>query len=79
MNLTGEPGLYGVGEIQDRGTTFDGVQIGRPATGALLDAGFRSLGDLPTDLDELLPIHAVGPGALRRLEAERARRRSPAP
>jgi hypothetical protein len=26
---------------EDRGAVFDGVQIGRPATGALLDAGYR--------------------------------------
>ena len=36
----------------DRGPIFDDVKIGRPATGALIDAGYRSLEDLPKDLDE---------------------------
>lgn len=48
----------------DRGPTFDGVRIGRPATGALIDAGYRSLTDLPEDLDELGHLHGVGPKAL---------------
>lgn len=55
----------------DRGPEFDGVRIGRPATGALIDAGYRRLGDLPDDLDELLPLHGVGPSAVRRLAAAR--------
>ena len=50
----------------DRGPVFDGVHIGRPATGALLDAGYRTLSDLPDlpdDLVELAPLHGVGPNA----------------
>ena len=55
----------------DRGPEFDGVKIGRPATGALIDAGYRSISDLPEDLGELLSLHGVGPSAVRRLEAAR--------
>jgi endonuclease III len=51
----------------DRGPVFDGVQIGRPASGALVDAGYRTLADLPADLDELLSLHGVGPKAVRLL------------
>jgi len=51
----------------DRGPVFDGVQIGRPASGALVDAGYRTLADLPADLDELLALHGVGPKAVRLL------------
>ncbi|MBF6351945.1 MULTISPECIES: helix-hairpin-helix domain-containing protein [Nocardia] len=56
---------------QDRGPVFDGVKIGRPATGALLDAGYRTLADLPKLLDELLTLHGVGPRAVRLLDAAR--------
>lgn len=49
----------------DRGPTFDGVRIGRPATGALIDAGYRSLAELPADLGELAGLHGIGPQALR--------------
>ena len=56
----------------DRGPVFDGVRIGRPATGALLDAGYRTLADLPTDLDELLALHGVGPKAVRLLRQAQA-------
>ncbi|MFD4369480.1 hypothetical protein [Rhodococcus sp. NPDC058521] len=35
----------------DRGPTFDGIKIGRPATGALIDAGHSTLSDFPSDLD----------------------------
>ncbi|HEY5785273.1 MAG TPA: DUF1801 domain-containing protein [Microlunatus sp.] len=59
--------------VQDRGAVFDEVRIGRPATGALVDAGYRSLGDLPDDLDVLLKLHGVGPSAVARLTAARAR------
>lgn len=52
---------------RDRGPTFDGVRIGRPATGALLDAGYRTLADLPDDLDELSSLHGVGPRAVQLL------------
>jgi hypothetical protein len=45
---------------EDRGSVFDGVRIGRPATGALLDAGYRAIADLPADLDGLLALHGVG-------------------
>ncbi|MGF1660880.1 MAG: helix-hairpin-helix domain-containing protein [Kineosporiaceae bacterium] len=55
----------------DRGTRFDGVPIGRPATGALLDAGFRTLSDLPDDLEDLASLHGVGPRALERLRTAR--------
>lgn len=58
--------------MTDRGPVFDGVRIGRPATGALIDAGYRSAADLPGDLDELLPLHGVGPRAVRLLAEARA-------
>ena len=48
----------------DRGPTFDGIRIGRPATGALMDAGYRTIADLPTDLRELKSLHGVGPRAI---------------
>jgi uncharacterized protein YdhG (YjbR/CyaY superfamily) len=59
--------------VQDRGAVFDEVTIGRPATGALVDAGYSSLGDLPDDLDLLLKLHGVGPSAVARLKAARSR------
>jgi TfoX/Sxy family transcriptional regulator of competence genes len=55
----------------DRGPIFDGVRIGRPATGALIDAGFVSLSDLPSDLSELRGVHGVGPKAIALLEQAR--------
>lgn len=55
----------------DRGPEFDGVRIGRPATGALIDAGYTTLTDLPDDLASLASLHGVGPSALRRLTAAR--------
>lgn len=58
--------------MDDRGAEFDGVRIGRPATGALVDAGYRTLADLPDDLDELLALHGVGPKAIHLLTAARA-------
>jgi hypothetical protein len=58
-------------EPADRGPVFDGVRIGRPATGALVDAGYRTLSDLPDDLAELAPLHGVGPSALARLREAR--------
>ena len=58
----------------DRGPEFDGVRIGRPAVGGLIDAGFSSLDDLPEELDELRDIHGVGPKAIRLLREERAAR-----
>lgn len=57
--------------VPDRGPVFDGIRIGRPATGALIDAGHRTVSDLPSDLDELLPLHGVGPSAVRRLREAR--------
>ncbi|GAS86443.1 hypothetical protein [Mycolicibacterium brisbanense] len=54
-------------EPADRGPAFDGIRIGRPATGALIDAGYRELSDLPADLDGLLALHGVGPRAVRLL------------
>jgi RNA polymerase sigma factor (sigma-70 family) len=55
-----------------RGDTFDGVKLGRPATGALIDAGYTSLQELPADLDSLGDLHGVGPAALKRLRAARS-------
>jgi hypothetical protein len=58
----------------DRGPEFDGVRIGRPATGALIDAGYRTIDDLPDDLEELKKLkklHGVGPKALRLLKEAR--------
>ena len=59
-------------DTEDRGPLFDGVRIGRPATGALHDAGYRTVAALPTDLDELLVLHGVGPKAVRLLRQARA-------
>lgn len=53
---------------------FDGVRIGRPATGALIDAGYAAVADLPDDLDGLLGLHGVGPKAVRMLGEARAAR-----
>ena len=58
----------------DRGPEFDGVRIGRPATGGLIDAGYEKIGDLPEDLRELASLHGVGPKALRLLADARAAR-----
>jgi hypothetical protein len=58
----------------DRGPVFDGVRIGRPATGALIDAGYASIDDLPEQLEDLLVLHGVGPSAVRRLGQERQAR-----
>ena len=58
-------------EPADRGPEFDGVRIGRPATGALVDAGYRTLADLPDDLTALGALHGVGPSAIARLGAAR--------
>lgn len=55
----------------DRGPVFDGVKIGRPATGALIDAGYRSIADLPARLGDLLALHGVGPRAIRMLAEAR--------
>ena len=60
--------------MSDRGPVFDGVRIGRPATGALIDAGYTRLADLPDDLGELLSLHGVGPAAIKHLAAATARR-----
>ena len=57
--------------MTDRGAVFDGVRIGRPATGGLIDAGYTSLADLPQDLTELLSLHGVGPKAVRLLAQAR--------
>lgn len=79
MPLSGLPGLpvppaaIIVG-MDDRGPVFDGVKIGRPATGALIDAGYTTLDTLPDDLAILLPLHGFGPSALGRLAEERERR-----
>ena len=60
----------------DRGPEFDGVRIGRPAVGGLIDEGFTNLGELPEELDELRAIHGVGPKAIRLLGEERSARQS---
>jgi uncharacterized protein YdhG (YjbR/CyaY superfamily) len=57
----------------DRGPEFDHVRVGRPAAGALLDAGYASLADLPEDLAALLELHGVGPSAVARLTTARSR------
>jgi endonuclease III len=56
----------------DRGSVFNGIRIGRPVTGALLDAGYRAIADLPADLDDLLALHGVGPKTVRLLRQARA-------
>jgi endonuclease III len=61
----------------DRGPEFDGVRIGRPATGALIDAGYRTIDDLPDDLEELKKLHGVGPKALRLLKEARGQGDAP--
>jgi hypothetical protein len=58
-------------DSEDRGPVFDTVRIGRPATGALIDAGYQSIADLPADLDGLLALHGVGPAAVRLLRQAR--------
>ncbi|MFL6154896.1 MAG: helix-hairpin-helix domain-containing protein [Marmoricola sp.] len=55
----------------DRGPVFDGIAIGRPATGALIDAGYLTLADLPEDLGALAALHGVGPRAVRLLREAR--------
>lgn len=55
----------------DAGPVFDGVKIGRPATRALLHAGYRTVADLPEDLADLLERHGVGPRAVRILTEAR--------
>ncbi len=57
----------------DRGPEFDGVKIGRPAAGGLIDAGYKSLADLPKDLADLRDLHGVGPRAIRLLQEARGR------
>lgn len=57
----------------DRGPIFDGVKVGRPAAGALIDAGYSTSSDLPDDLEELLSLHGVGPRAVRLLKEARGR------
>ncbi|WP_327147695.1 helix-hairpin-helix domain-containing protein [Nocardia sp. NBC_01329] len=59
----------------DRGPVFDGVKIGRPATGALIDAGYRTLGDLPEQLEKLRPLHGIGPRAIDLLAQARRTRK----
>jgi len=61
--------------MEDRGNVFDGVQLSRPAVGALLDADYVTLADLPEDLTELLALHGLGPSAIPRLQAARIERR----
>ena len=63
----------GDNQASDRGPEFDGVRIGRPATGGLTDAGYLSLADLPEDLADLRDVHGVGPRAIRLLQEARNR------
>nr|AGU11710.1 Aminoglycoside/hydroxyurea antibiotic resistance kinase [uncultured organism] len=65
-----------VSVAEERGKEFDGVPIGRPANGALIDAGYATVADLPEDLDELLKLHGVGPKAVRLLRSERTNSRA---
>lgn len=51
-------------QASDRGPSFSGVRIGRSATGALIDAGYQSVADLPEDLAGLRDLHGVGPRAI---------------
>jgi hypothetical protein len=60
----------------DRGNAFDGVRIGRPAVGGLIDAGFTTINDLPDDLGELMRIHGVGLKAIELLREARSDRRT---
>ena len=57
---------------EDRGPVSDGIRIGRPATGPLLDAGYRAIADMPADLDGLLALHGAGPKAVRLRRQARA-------
>jgi hypothetical protein len=61
-------------DSSDPGPAFDGVTVGRPAARALLGAGYRSLVDLPDDLDALLGLHGVGHAAVAKLRAARSGR-----
>jgi endonuclease III len=72
MSSIAGPIAYPRRMTEDRGDVFDGVRIGRPATGALIDAGYRALADLPADLDGLLSLHGVGPKAVRLLRQAQA-------
>jgi len=56
---------------EEFGPDFDGIRIGRPAAAALARAGYRSVRDLPEDLDRLVQLHGVGPKAVRLLQAAR--------
>ncbi|WP_328809833.1 helix-hairpin-helix domain-containing protein [Rhodococcus sp. NBC_00294] len=58
----------------DRGPLFDGVRIGRPATGALMTRGIARC-SLPANLATLSALHGVGPSAIRRLAEARDDRR----
>ena len=52
----------------DRGSAFDGVKIGRPATRALINAGLNPCRTYPVDLESLIEIHGVGPKAISLLQ-----------
>lgn len=72
-----DPAEGDAADMIDRGPDFDAVRVGRPAAGALADAGYSSLDDLPADLESLLDLHGVGPKAVRLLaEARHSRRQS---
>lgn len=60
-------------DAKDHGVMFDGVRIGRPATRALVDAGFERVADLPEDLCRLAHLHGVGPRAVALLTEARGR------
>jgi pimeloyl-ACP methyl ester carboxylesterase len=72
-------------ERADRGPVFDGVRIGRPATGALVDAGYRSIAydrrgfghsDKPDDGYDYDTFAAVRPSAVRSSASNCSRRPS---
>lgn len=58
-------------DTKDRGPVFDEVRIGRPATGALIVAGYTDIASLPAELDALRALHGVGPKAVQLLRRAR--------
>ena len=57
---------------EDRGPSSTVSESTGPPTGAILDAGYRAIADLPADLDGLLALHGVGPKAVQLLRQARA-------
>ena len=71
--LDGVVGTRGLGLLI--AVELDVERAGRDAkaiAGALLDAGYRTLADLPADLEGLLALHGVGPKAVRLLRQAQA-------